>query len=125
MDSGVLVEVGARVGVEAAVGSTGLAVARGRAGAAWAGSVGLIACVAVGRTSVGGAATQAARRAAASSRDPWATSSDRRLTVGILWPTIRSVNSRVGKPAGPDADPRRRPAGGSVADGRCEIRLVR
>ena len=40
-------------------------MAGGRAGAAWAGSVGLMACVAVGRTSVGGAATQAARRAAA------------------------------------------------------------
>jgi hypothetical protein len=68
-----------------------------RAGAAWAGSVGLAASVAGGWASAGGGAAQAVRKTAARSRDTWATSSDRRLTVSILRPTIRSVNGKVGR----------------------------
>jgi len=91
----VLVEVGARVGVETALGSTGLAVAGRRAGAAWAGSVGLMASVAV-VLAVGGAAAQAARRTAAKSPDTWVTRGNLNLTRTILRPTVRSVNSQVG-----------------------------
>ena len=82
VDSGVLVAFGTRVSVEVAVGSTGagVAVTGSRAGAAWAGSVGLMASVAVGRASAGGAAAQAARRMAVRSPVRRAGSGDRGLT---------------------------------------------
>lgn len=99
VDSGVFVVVGARVDVEVVVGPAGRggAVAGGGVGATWAGSVGLITAVALGRAAWAGsvglmasvaggrasaddAAAQATRRTAARSRDPWASSINRRLT---------------------------------------------
>lgn len=116
VDSGVFVVVGARMGVEVAVGSAGrgVAVAGDDVGPAWAGSVGLIAAVALGRTAwagsvglsacpaasrvgVGGVAAQAVRKTAARSRNTRATNGDRRPTGTILRPTVKSVNSRVGR----------------------------
>ncbi len=100
VDSVVLVSVGARVGVELAGGGDGLGMleATSRAGAACAGSVGLLTSVAAGRASVGGAAVQAARRATASSRGTGVASSDRRFTSISLRPTVGGVNSQVGRP---------------------------
>jgi len=97
--SGVLVAVGARVGAEVKLGSStlGVAVASCRAGAAWAGSVGLMASVAVGRAGSGGPAAQAARRTAARSPGSRAGSGDRGLTGAILRPTVISVNGRVAR----------------------------
>lgn len=97
--TGVLVAVGARVGNDVAIGSStlGVAVASCRAGAAWAGSVGLMASVAVGRASVGDPAVQAARSRAARSPGSRAGSGDRGLTEAILRPTVGSVNGQVGR----------------------------
>jgi hypothetical protein len=92
--SGVLVAVGARVGAEVKLGSStlGVAVASCRAGAAWAGSVGRMASVAVGRAASGGPVAQAARRTAAEA----GAGRDRGLT-GAIWATRRCQRQVVGK----------------------------